>query len=222
MRVVIGCKDGFKADALDRLLTSQGWAVSHFAANLAEVGDLVLIDCDAVEAHVLADLSRRSVVVLMGPPSQKSVMVAALDHGASDFLLTPLDPREVCARLHVIARGIARTRAIPVAPAAKALQLFDYTLDEDRSGLAGPSGPFVALSHKEFEILRVLFAAPERIHSRATLLDRAYGIGTDVSDRTVDYHICKIRKKLEQKRTGLVITTRRGQGYVLEKQTGAA
>lgn len=216
MRVALNCKNEVTADALGQLIASRGWVELRLNQVRPEACDIVITDISLLETRDIEELARHLVVVVMGPPSRKPELIKALELGATDFLLTPLDPVELCARLDVIARrGTPETDRTSKTTNSK---IFDCQLDAERSGLEMPSGALLPLSHLEFEILRALSSAPGRIQSRAKLLDAVYGIGSDVSDRTIDYHICNIRRKLGQEDLDLKILTRRGQGYVLENQ----
>lgn len=84
--------------------------------------------------------------------------------------------------------------------------------------LAGPSGP--KLTKKEQELLELLQGSPGRCFSRAYLLRRIWGYRDDTRTRTVDVHVSRLRKKLED-RTDVAIHTVVGQGYVLELRGGA-
>lgn len=216
MRITTKGKNQVITYAVERLARAHGWSNIPFEQVRSGAFDVAIVDIGHFFEHDVKSLSRAGVVVVVGPPSRKPALIEALTLGARDFLLTPLDPEELCARLEVISRNLHSVTSRNSQN--RALRVFDYGLVPDRSGLEMPTGALMSLSQIEFGLFYELAAAPERIHSRAKLLDAVYGVGTSVSDRTVDYHICNIRRKLEENAVHLKISNRRGLGYMLEKR----
>jgi two-component system response regulator BaeR len=108
-----------------------------------------------------------------------------LELGADDYICKPYSPREVVARVRAVLR-----RSSANMPPAPGLQL-----DEARY-CAVWEGESVELTAVEFQLLRFLAATPGRIYSRQQLMDRIYPDQRSVSDRTIDSHIKKLRRKL--------------------------
>jgi two-component system phosphate regulon response regulator PhoB len=73
----------------------------------------------------------------------------------------------------------------------------------------------VPLGPTEFRLLRFLLARPERVHTRAQLLDRVWGDEVCIEERTVDVHIRRLRQALEPFGQAALIETVRGSGYRL-------
>ncbi|MGH6913810.1 MAG: response regulator [Geminicoccales bacterium] len=109
-----------------------------------------------------------------------------LELGADDYICNPFSPREVVARVKAVLR---RARRVPVA-GEKGLQLDDGTY---KATLAGRD---LGLTAVEYQLLKVLAAHPGRIYTRDQLIDVMYRDERVVSDRTVDSHVKKIRRKI--------------------------
>ncbi|MCM0081848.1 response regulator [Geomonas sp. Red32] len=109
-----------------------------------------------------------------------------LELGADDYVCKPFSPREVVARVKTVLR---RTGEHP-APDPSGL-----TLDQDRF-LALLNGHDLELTAVEFKLLHFLYQNAGRIYSRTQLMDRIYSDQRIVSDRTIDSHIKKLRRKI--------------------------
>jgi two-component system response regulator BaeR len=109
-----------------------------------------------------------------------------LELGADDYICKPFSPREVVARVKAVLRRVKRGDAPQ-----------DGGLTMDDSGYkATLAGKDLGLTAVEFELLKVLVAHPGRIYTREQLMDAMYRDQRIVSDRTVDSHVKKIRKKI--------------------------
>jgi two-component system phosphate regulon response regulator PhoB len=92
------------------------------------------------------------------------------------------------------------------------VQIGELRLDPASHRVTGDSAP-VELGPTEFRLLHFLMTHPERVHSRAQLLDHVWGDHVFVEERTVDVHIRRLRKALEPTRLDRLIQTVRGTGY---------
>lgn len=113
-----------------------------------------------------------------------------LELGADDYICKPYSPREVVARVKAVLR---RARPDPAEPQA----VDGLVLDEAGFRLRSPAGE-VELTAVEFHLFATLYREPGRIFSRGQLMDRIYADQRIVSDRTIDSHIKKLRKKLAE------------------------
>ena len=130
-----------------------------------------------------------------------------LELGADDYICKPFSPREVVARV----KAVLRRSETDAAAAADGL-----TLDESRI-LAQWQGKDMNLTAVEFQLLNILVSEPGRIFSRSQLMNRIYSDHRIVSDRTIDSHIKKLRKKISAVASGLeLIHSVYGVGYKYE------
>lgn len=109
-----------------------------------------------------------------------------LELGADDYICKPFSPREVVARVKAVLRR-AGNISLPVTT--------DIVLDE-LTYKATIAGQQLEMTAVEFELLKILLSVPGRIFSRNQLMDRIYHDHRIVSDRTIDSHIKKLRKKI--------------------------
>ncbi|MGR9116804.1 MAG: response regulator [Gammaproteobacteria bacterium] len=112
-----------------------------------------------------------------------------LEMGADDYICKPFSPREMVARVKAVLRRLQPQAADPVTHA--------LTLDAD-SFRVFAEGHEVELTTVEFQLLQALHRQPGRIFSRSKLMDLIYQDRRIVSDRTIDSHIKKLRKKLAE------------------------
>ncbi|MGE6778968.1 response regulator [Vreelandella titanicae] len=115
-----------------------------------------------------------------------------LELGADDYICKPFSPREVVARVKAVLR---RSQAVADAPTK--VQNAPVVLNED-GWQALAHGQDLGLTAVEFQLLRVMMQAPGRIFSREQLMDHMYRDNRIVSERTVDSHIKKLRKKIHE------------------------
>lgn len=132
-------------------------------------------------------------VVMLTAKGDETDRIVGLELGADDYIPKPFSPREVVARVKAIFRR-SLPRAVP--PAEEGIyRKGELQLDVSRHEVRY-HGRAVSLTSKEFRILKLLMAAEGKVLSRETILDRAWGEGTHVLDRTVDVHIAKLRRKI--------------------------
>ena len=129
--------------------------------------------------------------------------MVGLELGADDYVTKPFSPREVSLRVRSVLRRAS------TEPVVKAL----FNVDEDARRITF-CGSILALTRREFLLLKTLLARPERVCTRERLLDAAWGTEAESGDRTVDTHIKTLRAKLKAIRADLdPIETHRGLGY---------
>jgi two-component system response regulator BaeR len=136
--------------------------------------------CKALRAS--ADVS----IIMVTARVDEIDRLLGLELGADDYICKPFSPREVVARVKAVLRRTKRGEA----PADGGLAL-------DEAGYkATIKGKDLGLTAVEFELLKVLVFQPGRIYTREQLMDLMYRDQRVVSDRTVDSHVKKIRKKI--------------------------
>jgi len=110
-----------------------------------------------------------------------------LDSGADDYICKPFSPKEVVARVKAVLRRVSQ----PVTESEK-----QFALNEERLEVSFGGQPALMLTVVEFQLLRTLSSRPGRIWSRDQLMHLIYPDHRVVSDRTIDSHIKKLRRKL--------------------------
>lgn len=128
-------------------------------------------------------------IIMITARAEEIDRLLGLELGADDYICKPFSPREVVARIKAVLRrtqGDTETLESPATHLALDAHCFRVTA----------SGRQVTLTAVEFQLLHVLYQQPSRIFSRVQLIDKIYQDHRIVSDRTVDSHIKKLRKKL--------------------------
>lgn len=142
-----------------------------------------------------------------------------LELGADDYICKPYSPREVVARVRAVLRRVQATdsRSSESAAAKQLEQNAAFALDEATLRVRA-HGREVELTRVEFQLLQVLHHHPGRIYSRAQLMDLIYADRRTVSDRTIDSHVKKLRRKLLPLLSGEdVVQSVYGVGYRFEQ-----
>src|SRR5215212_8608907 len=120
----------------------------------------------------------------------------------------PFSPRELLARI----RAVLRRKAPEALDAA--VEVGALRLDPATRRVTG-QGREVRVGATEFRLLHFFLAHPERVHSRAQLLDRVWGDHVFIEERTVDVHVKRLRESLSGVHCQHMIETVRGAGYRL-------
>jgi two-component system phosphate regulon response regulator PhoB len=156
--------------------------------------------------------TREMPVIMLTARAEEADKITGLDAGADDYLTKPFSPKELMARIRAVLRRKA-PEALDTAVEVAGLTLDPATRRVTRS-LAGESRE-VRLGPTEFRLLHFLMTHPERVHSRAQLLDRVWGDHVFIEERTVDVHIKRLREALAPVQCSALIETVRGSGYRL-------
>lgn len=214
------------ADTLLYALQSEGFDVRHvrlareaLAAFEQTPPDLAILDVGVPDGNgfdVCRAIRKTSElpIVFLTARHEEIDRVLGLELGADDYVVKPFSPREVCARVRAILRRSAAA-APSAAPVPEPVPTGLLTLDEKAQRIAC-AGEFLALTRYEFLLLSTLLKRPQRIFSRAELMELVWGGAPHTSDRTVDAHVKLLRAKLREH--GLqaeVIQTHRHMGYSL-------
>jgi two-component system catabolic regulation response regulator CreB len=142
-------------------------------------------------------------VIFLTARSEEVDRIVGLEIGADDYVAKPFSPRELVARVRAILRRLQGAgTGIPgfqVDEAARRIRFCGTALD---------------LTRYEFRLLRTLLSHPERVFTRAELMERVWAEAEDTTDRTVDTHVKTLRSKLKAVASSLdPIQTHRGVGY---------
>ncbi|MEO8315672.1 MAG: phosphate regulon transcriptional regulator PhoB [Pseudomonadota bacterium] len=176
--------------------------------------DLVLIDWmlpDMSGLELTRHIKRESAtcdlpVIMLTARAAEGDKVAGLDGGADDYVTKPFSPRELLSRINAVLR---RTGS---AATDDTVDLGGLQLDRAAHRVSA-SGAEVALGPTEYRMLDFFMQNPERVFSRTQLLDRVWGGNVYVEERTIDVHIRRLRKALEDVNMSHLVQTVRGTGY---------
>ena len=181
--------------------------------------DLVLLDWMLPGASGLtlakrwrgAQRTKDLPVIMLTARAEETDKVAGLDAGADDYLTKPFSTQELMARVRAVLRRKA-PQALDSAVEINGLRLDPGTrrvscLEQD-----------VKIGPTEFKLLHFFMTHPERVHSRAQLLDRVWGDHVFIEERTVDVHVKRLREALAPVQRSALIETVRGAGYRLTQQ----
>lgn len=194
-------------------------ADEFFAACKTRVPDLVLLDImlpgtDGLEIlrMIRDDASMKTLPVMMlTAKGTEYDTVCGLDAGADDYLAKPFGMMELVSRVNALLR---RAHAPAAEDAGDVLASGPIVLTSSAHTVTVDGEP-VALTLKEFDLLRALMANEGRVLSRSQLLEEVWGVTYVGETRTIDVHIQTLRQKLARVREGVdaLITTVRGVGY---------
>ena len=149
-------------------------------------------------------------IIMLTAKAQETDKVLGLDAGADDYLTKPFSPAELMARIRALLR-----RKVPEA-LESSIEIGQLKLDPSAHRVFhGPAE--LQLGPTEFRLLRYLMTYPERVHSRAQLLDKVWGDHVFIEERTVDVHIKRLRDALSPAGCAALIETVRGAGYRLNR-----
>lgn len=201
-----------KRSGYEAVLAADGREALELAAGV----DLILLDVmlpelDGFEVcrRLKAERATQAIPIIMLTARLEEIdKVLGLELGADDYMTKPFSPRELVARIKAVLR-----RAKPAESAEQRLTVSELTLDFS-SYEASLAGEKLALTPKEFELLKLLVTNPSKAFSRDELLEKIWGYEYYGDTRTVDVHIRHLRMKLgAAERLAAAIETVRGVGY---------
>ncbi len=171
-------------------------ALRGFDARPADlvVLDIVLPEMDGLDVCRKLRESSEVPVLFLSSRDDEVDRVLGLELGGDDYLSKPFSPRELVARVKAILR---RTGSRERAPAADVLERGALRLDRAAHRCSW-EGREVPLTSTEFALLGSLMGAPGRVYSRDELVEQAWGRGHHITDRTIDSHIRRVRKKFAE------------------------
>ncbi|MDE2401668.1 MAG: phosphate regulon transcriptional regulator PhoB [Burkholderiales bacterium] len=155
--------------------------------------------------------TRELPIIMLTARAQEVDKVAGLDAGADDYLTKPFSTHELMARVRAVLRRKA-PQALDSAVEVTGLRLDPATRRVSREDQEVKIGP------TEFKLLHFFMTHPERVHSRAQLLDKVWGDHVFIEERTVDVHVKRLREALSPVGRSQLIETVRGAGYRLTQQ----
>ena len=175
--------------------------------------DLVLIDWMLPDSSglELTRLLRREEayqdlpIIMLTARAEEKDKVLGLDSGADDYVTKPFSSKELLARVNAHLRRVAPNNEEPLAAGPLQLDPVSHRVKVGENDInLGPT---------EFRLLRFFMQHPERVYSRAQLLDLVWGRNVYVEERTVDVHVRRLRQALEAFSVDKYVQTVRGTGY---------
>src|SRR6476619_4001452 len=188
------------------------------AAIADRVPDLILLDWMLPGASGLElarrwrrdALTREVPIIMLTARGEENDRVGGLEAGVDDYVVKPFSARELLARIRAVMRRSHEDDADgSVAVGALRIDGIAHRVFANVDGLDTP----VAIGPTEYRLLHFFMTHPERVYSRAQLLDHVWGGSVYVEERTVDVHIRRLRKTLEPTGLDAMVQTVRGTGY---------
>ncbi|WP_319379998.1 phosphate regulon transcriptional regulator PhoB [Thiomicrorhabdus sp.] len=209
-------------DMLKFTLSSSGYQVLE-AENAEEGGkialdsrpDLILLDwmLPGISGVSLAQRLKQSdktaaiPIIMLTARGEEEDQVKGFDAGADDYVVKPFSPRALVARVQAQLR-----RQTVDKKNSDRLEVGRMTLDLSSHRFFVDDAE-IKLGPTEFKLVQFFISHPNRVYSRAQLLDQVWGVNIVVEERTVDVHIRRLRKLLEPEGVADYIQTIRGAGY---------
>ena len=152
--------------------------------------------------------TRNIPIIMLTARGEEADKVRGLDTGADDYITKPFSTRELLARI----RALLRRTTTPDKEQKLVVSMGDLTLDSETFRVTA-NNETIDISPTEFRLLHFFITHPERVYSRAQLLDQVWGQNVYVEERTVDVHIRRLRKTLGPYGFDKYIQTVRSVGY---------
>ena len=153
------------------------------------------------------DTTREIPVIMLTAKTTEDNVIQGLDVGADDYITKPFAPRELIARIKALLRRSGGENA-------DRMQVSELVLDASSRRVFLSDTP-LDMGPTEFNLLQFFMAHPERAYSRNQRLDPVWGANVYVEERTIDVHIRRLRKALQNEASDYsgLIQTVRGTGY---------
>ena len=185
-----------------------------------EVPDVVILDwmIEGISGlEVCRRLRRKEMtanvpIIMLTARGEEADRIRGLETGADDYVTKPFSPNELIARVGAVLRRVRP------ALAGETLSYGDLEMDIAAHKLRRGGRP-VALGPTEFRLLRHFMEHPGRVFSRERLLDSLWAHDAEIDARTVDVHIRRLRKALNEGGGADLIRTVRSAGYALDAES---
>jgi two-component system phosphate regulon response regulator PhoB len=211
-------------------LEQEGFATRHAdharrALELAQElpsPDLVLLDQmlpDLTGTEICRELrrieaTRSTPIIFLTAKDSEIDRVVAFELGADDYVAKPFSVRELILRI----RALLRRAKTPKATGTSGEQHFERLRVDPEAHQVWVDGQEVALTALEFRLIHTLLSRRGRVQTRSQLLEDVWGVHADVTTRTVDTHVKRLREKLGD--AGPYVETIRGVGYRFRGKNG--
>ena len=193
-----GLRDNFEIEGYEVLLAHDGEAGLSLAKS--ERPDIIILDVMMPKmsgfdvCKELRGSGDQTPIIMLTARTEEVDRILGLELGADDYVAKPFSMRELVARVKAVLRRQPgkKSKNIKIEDIGKIRIDFDHYLAYDRDGNQ------IDMTFKEFEILKFFQQNKEKTVSRDELLDKVWGYEIYPTSRTVDNHIVKLRKKIEQ------------------------
>jgi two-component system, OmpR family, phosphate regulon response regulator PhoB len=207
MLVMVLSQAGFVTEAADSAAEAQ-------LALAKSIPDLILLDwmmpvTSGVEwvRRLKKEPAYRDIpVILLTARGEEEDKVKGLEVGADDYMTKPFSPKELAARIRAVLRRVGKLSATDT------VTLGDLQLDIGQHRFT-INNQHVDISPTEFRMVQFFMTHPDKVFSRSQLLDQIWGRSVFIEERTIDVHIRRLRKVLDEYNRGDLLQTVRGFGY---------
>lgn len=180
--------------------------------------DLMLPDMTGFDVCRQVLEASNTPIIMLTARTDTFDRILGIESGADDYITKPFDIREVIVRIKAVFRRIELTAEAAENMSSQVLNLgYGITLEKEKREVRKNGVP-VVLTQKEYELLQCFAEHKGRVFSRSELLDKVWGFEVAIDTRTVDIHVQRIRKKLDEPNRPSLIETVFGIGYKLVQQ----
>ena len=204
MKIALLEDEPYQARLIQTLLEMSGHQCDHFASGEVFFDGvdgvsygLFILDWELPGMSGIEVLQRireefhwKTPVLFTTSRDDKDDIVTALELGADDYMVKPVDHKEMLARISAMAR-----RYSPSAVDTPQMTFGEYLVDSRERKIL-KNGVAIELTAKEFDLAVCFFKDIGHILTRESLLERVWGINADITTRTIDTHVSRLRKKL--------------------------
>jgi two-component system, OmpR family, response regulator len=222
MKVLVVEDDPRISDVLEYALKAEGYEIQKAQRGREAIAmakqfcpalivlDVGLPDIDGFEVCRSIRKVSDVPVIFLTSRSDEIDRVVGLEIGGDDYVVKPFSPRELLARIKAVRRRHDRSVSSPPESQSESeLRYGPITIDPEKFRVR-LNGREIILTAQEFRLLELLVRHPGRVFTREQVLNRAWGEGGLVADRTIDVHVKTLRKKFGKLD---FIETVRGIGY---------
>jgi DNA-binding response OmpR family regulator len=223
MKILLAEDDDYLGELIVHLLKKKGisnldWVMEGEDAYdyaLASFYDVIILDWmmpngDGVSiCRRLRKNGYHGAILMLTAKDAVSDRVEGLEAGADDYLIKPFEIEELLARLKALSRRtFAPLQEETVSLNGLTLNRTNHTLYRENQE--------IFLTPREFQLLDMLIQNKGQVLTRETILDRVWGLDSDVAMKTIDATVKLLRKKVDDKTENSLIETIRGVGYKIE------
>lgn len=227
--VLIVDDDSQVTSFLERFFVKNGYRATTAATSVAMfealgqdsfdvvVLDLILPDEDGLDAARRLQRTSDVPIIMLSARDELSDRIVGLEMGADDYVTKPYEPRELLARVRSVLRRRGKAVDAGNGGAAPVLVFDDIALNRvEGTARRISDGKNLNLTSTEFALLKVLAEAGGEVVGREDIVDLVYGNTVQITDRAIDTHMVRLRRKLTAASADHeLIVTVHGKGYRL-------